>query len=459
MWQSQSSPLDRQQPPRVEPQRLPPIVDHPSRLPPVINGPQANPVPAPPVRVAEAPRSSTIPQPVPGMEPRFPSQSPETQQPESRLAVRPRDLPAAPSGPPALTSPLACGPDGCPPGGFGAEAFPPQGKVADCPPFAFSTPAPYVDDCKFVPPGIGQPWPYDEYIWNGCDINDDVRVKQDWSVTGLDLQDTIAHYDTVDGETKVTRANCVPIYAPRFAAARKVVDLVNFDAAERLNEQMQPLVPHFNQEDTIVTTAVQPVQALDGTKIAQPLAFRDRNQGIIVQGDRLPFLAQKDFLPHEDLLIIRRGEFQADEKARLAAATDAAIVWTKDVGAQVVLDGDIPAEAKNPLSPQGITVYDRLGKPCLRIIKVASKSEALPGEIIDFTLRFDNLGTETVGNVTIIDNLVSRLEYVVDSQECSLPADFIATRNEGESLTLRWEIKDPLPKMQGGIIRFQCRVR
>jgi hypothetical protein len=64
-----------------------------------------------------------------------------------------------------------------------------------------------------------------------------------------------------------------------------------------------------------------------------------------------------------------------------------------------------------------------------------------------------------VGNVTIIDHLTQRLEYVQGSAECSLPANFIATDDEGESLILRWEITDPIKPGEGGIIRFQCRVR
>jgi hypothetical protein len=61
--------------------------------------------------------------------------------------------------------------------------------------------------------------------------------------------------------------------------------------------------------------------------------------------------------------------------------------------------------------------------------------------------------------VTIIDNLTTRLEYVPGSAQSTLGADFFTLENEGESLVLRWEIRDPLEKGQGGIIRFQCRVR
>ena len=87
--------------------------------------------------------------------------------------------------------------------------------------------------------------------------------------------------------------------------------------------------------------------------------------------------------------------------------------------------------------------------------------------MVDFTLRFDNLGNQAVGNVTIMDNLVTRLEYVEGSAQSSVPASFSTQRNEAESLVLRWEITNPVfppddpeqRKPTGGVLRFQCRVR
>ena len=84
---------------------------------------------------------------------------------------------------------------------------------------------------------------------------------------------------------------------------------------------------------------------------------------------------------------------------------------------------------------------------------------ARTGEIVDFTIRFDNVGDQPLGNITVVDNLTTRLEYVVDSANCSVQANFLTQENDGESLVLRWEITDPLEVGQGGIIRFKCRVR
>jgi uncharacterized repeat protein (TIGR01451 family) len=97
--------------------------------------------------------------------------------------------------------------------------------------------------------------------------------------------------------------------------------------------------------------------------------------------------------------------------------------------------------------------------PKLRLVKLASTDAAHPGEEVEFTLRFDNVGDRVVGNVTILDSLATRLEYVEGSQKCSLDAQFEARANDGESLKLRWQITEPLKPGQGGVIQFRCRVR
>ena len=108
---------------------------------------------------------------------------------------------------------------------------------------------------------------------------------------------------------------------------------------------------------------------------------------------------------------------------------------------------------------ESLHVYSLAGKPRLRVCKIASRHEARPGEDVEFTIRFDNVGDQVIGNVTVIDNLTTRLEYVPDSAQCSLKAQFSTQPNEGGSLVIRCEITDPLKPGTGGVIRFRCRVR
>ena len=83
---------------------------------------------------------------------------------------------------------------------------------------------------------------------------------------------------------------------------------------------------------------------------------------------------------------------------------------------------------------------------------------ARPGEEVEFTLRFDNIGNRVIGNVTIVDHLTTRLEYVTQSTTSSVDADF-STSSTTTSMVLRWEITQPLEPGEGGVLQFKCRVR
>jgi uncharacterized repeat protein (TIGR01451 family) len=313
---------------------------------------------------------------------------------------------------------------------------------------------------SWVPDGISCPWPKDEYICDGSDLNHDVYVKQDFTVVGLDPEDTIAHYDTVDGRTEVSASNCVCIYAPRFAAVRQITGPVLWEAHERMAAIEKPVKLNVHEENRGPKTAVQPEQLVAQVGLDQPQRFIDRTRGIGVEQTLRLILAADAFLPHENLKLIQRGEYDALEKARLAERVAAAETWTLNQAVQVIIDGKPAVEARGTATPQETVMYELEGRPCLRICKIADKSEAQLDEIIQFTLRFDNLGDQTIGNVTIIDHLMPRLEFVEGSAESSVKADFkTEAKLPEESLILRWEITEPLKVNQGGIIRFQARVR
>jgi len=90
---------------------------------------------------------------------------------------------------------------------------------------------------------------------------------------------------------------------------------------------------------------------------------------------------------------------------------------------------------------------------------MASCGSAQPGEIVEFTLRYDNIGNRVIGNVTLVDNLTTRLEYVPGSAKSDLADSFSAEPNDQGSVVLRWEIQDPLEAGKGGILQFKCKVR
>ncbi len=330
--------------------------------------------------------------------------------------------------------------------------------VPHLPPQAHSPPV--SNDRQWAPPGVPGPWPRDEYIFDGGDAQPGAEVARDWTVRGLNLADAIGHFDTLDGDTVVVPTNRVPIYAPRFTAVRKVYGLSAHEGHDLSDVMHVNTKLNLHEERQLLDLTTQQIQPDTQMVANSPVTFRDRTRGIGVEKTIRLVANHNGFLPFEDFQVIHNGTFEASEKARLAKHIDAAFVWEDKKAVQVTIQGVQAAVQRGRTGAGETGRYERdKGTPQMRVVKVASKSDAQPGDVIDFTIRFDNIGDELIGNVTLIDNLVARLEYVEDSAECSLNADFFTQENETESLVLRWEVIDPIEPGSGGIIRFKCRVR
>jgi len=312
----------------------------------------------------------------------------------------------------------------------------------------------------WMPPGLNEPWPEDEYLLDGGDRDMPASVTKDWEVHGVETEDTIAHFDTITGETIVRPSNQVRIYAPRFGAVRQVVSV---NANEQWNSPNGMYGPtrlvHCEETDAPVQSKqnLQPNREIS-TKMAS--TFRSELLKDVVSQGMGPQSFQDAFLAYENLQIIRMGQYDMAEAPFLAKGIDAAVSWDHKQAVQIILEHQGAMEVESDQKAESVfTVNSPPGNPKLRVIKVASTQFAEPGDTVDFTIRFDNVGNEPIGNVTIIDNLTTRLEYIPDSAQCSLAGKFSTQPNEGQSLALRWEINDPLRVGKGGIIRFRCLVR
>ncbi len=309
------------------------------------------------------------------------------------------------------------------------------------------------------PPGIETPWPKSEYIRDGGHVGAPLTVNRQGQVRGLQMEDTVAQYETLDGQSHVQPSNPVYLYAPRFGAVRQVANLedgVQIDRLRGLHEPVKLSAPTIN---TPVTTGHQDLQVGDDIGM-QPASIFHAKQGYgavsIAVGPRS---FQDRYKAFENYSIIRLGAIRESESAWVARGSDAAAVWTDKQAVQILLEHRA-AVVDSVVEKLG-TVYtnDLPPTPRLRIVKLASTSDAKPGETVDFTLRFDNLGLQAIGSVVILDSLSARLAYVPSSAQCSLDARFSTQANEGESLVMRCELLNPLKPGQGGVIRFQCRVR
>lgn len=349
---------------------------------------------------------------------------------------------------PAPTPPLPAFGGPCPPG----PAYGPPGMEQGVPlPTAVTGP--------WAPPRLGPPPPPGEYLCDGGAAQR-VRVGRNGEIRGLELEDTVVHFDTPDGRTLVQPSNRACVYSPRFASVRQTVGVVANEQMARAGGVHRPLrvsVPAAVQPVASSKQHVQPINELE----ARPAGIlRTQAGGDVVSSAIGPRGFQDAFKPYENITVLRTGVFEASEIAFLACGSTAALAWTNNQAAQVILDRKAAMEDDGQRKLQTVYTIDAPPpQPRLRVIKVASTQYAQPGEEVDFTIRFDNIGNQTISHVTILDNLTTRLEYVPDSAQCSLAANFTTRVNEGDSLLLRCELKDPLPVGHGGVLRFQCRVR
>lgn len=358
------------------------------------------------------------------------------------------------AGPPALPQSAYTGPPGT------AGAGPGYSDLSGQPGPPRGIPLPYTPVGPWAPPGIRLPWPPDEYLADGGDAGGSAGLARDGRLLGLDPQDTIAHYTSPDGRTLVEPSNRVYLYSPRFGAVRQVVSLRENDQTERWSGVHQPEPLAGQGQLQVAASSKQHIQTARQVGQRSLTTFRTRQWDGVMSTALGPQGFQDGFLPFENLSAIRTGKSEQSELARLARGAAAAVAWSATQAVQVILDGQTAtAAAQYEKSEMIFTVDQAPARPKLRLIKVASTPFAEPGQTVDFTIRFDNVGNQPIRSVTILDNLGARLEYVPGSAQASVPASFSAQRNETESLLLRWQITGPVEPGQGGILRFQCRVR
>jgi len=301
--------------------------------------------------------------------------------------------------------------------------------------------------------------PRDEYLCDGGDGGLRVGIRKNWQVDGLEQEDTIAHYDTVDGRTIVTPSNQVCIYAPRFGAVRRMVDLQEYARADMPGGLDSPMLLSKIDENKRASTSLAQLEPTIH-RVGDPATLmRERQQ--LGEFERAMVVEEIDgsLAPYANLQILRTGTISNDEKALVARASLAAMTWAGDQSPQITIDQRHAQAAIRDTQPGVVYHLHDPKTPQLRLIKLASTGTAKPGDEIEFTLRFDNIGSQVLGNVTVMDHLITRLEYIEASAKSSVEADFSALpRNDG-SVVLRWEITEPIEAGQGGLLQFKCKVR
>ncbi len=165
----------------------------------------------------------------------------------SLLAPRPSPLAPQPSPLTAQPSPVATFMP-CPVGPPGME---------------MGVPLPYTPIGPWQPPGIASPWPPDEFIVDGGNAGPPIRVTRQGEIRGLQMEDTIAHFNTLDGRTLVEPSNTVYLYAPRFGAVRQVINAKVDQQRDRAAGVYKPASAAVPKTSEVVVTSAQDFQPID----------------------------------------------------------------------------------------------------------------------------------------------------------------------------------------------------
>lgn len=302
--------------------------------------------------------------------------------------------------------------------------------------------------------------PPDEYLFDGGDRGFPIHYDP-YSRHGLETEDTIAEYRDHLGRDHVKSSNRVAIYSPRFGAVRTVSGPQSGVSVDRLalTEDGARAVGMRNQASTLHHSQ---------RESSEGVLVRSRASGLEVGEGEITFEQQQYVTEHNKLLNafqgIRYGNFDQllqTDKAQLAYRIEAAVVWTRDQFPVITAGMRAGQEVQARFKVQElIGAEDERRVPGrLQIVKLADRKIAAQGEVVTFTIRYDNLGDRELTEVRIVDNLTPRLEYLADSAESDRPGRFFVDDNHEGSVILRFELDEELPGHAGGTISFQARVR
>lgn len=311
-------------------------------------------------------------------------------------------------------------------------------------------------EVPFMPPAYGMD--PQEFLCDGGDQFPKTYLRKDDTIAALDPEDTVVHYTTDAGDIEFAESNRVCVYAPRFASVRRVTGAVagqKMVAAVGVEKPVGPVRINIEQPGLVVRDSLE----LGHADVAKRIdAMRDRNRGVRVEGVLQPITANDIAAAVANIRVMELTELGEAQLALLQEGATAAIAWSIEESVEVAIEDVKAPELTRDQSAEGFTRYD-FGEGRLLIGKFATTRHAQPGDEIGFMLRVDNVGDGPVNHVVITDNLVTRLDYITDSDKSSVEAEFEVVENDVESSQLIWTLKEELKVGEYAILEFKCRVR
>ncbi|MEL6109662.1 MAG: DUF11 domain-containing protein, partial [Planctomycetota bacterium] len=275
----------------------------------------------------------------------------------------------------------------------------------------------------------------------------------------LEPADAIVHYTTEAGNIHLQASNRVCVYSPRFGAVRQVSSAAGGERTVALQGIAKPVGPNglgLNQPSLAVGESIE----LGHADVARRVdAMRDRNRGVPVDGIVGPVIAEDALAILATLDFTSLGQMGEAQIAVLREGAIAARTWMVRDAVEVMFKGlKLPVLTRDQ-SVEAFVEYDFPDEGRLKIIKVADKSTAELGDEIHFAIHIQNVGDSPVSDIEIADSLVTRLEYVEDSQKCDRDAEFSIRGNEAGSVRMSWKLTERLAVGESAKIEFTCKVR
>lgn len=319
-------------------------------------------------------------------------------------------------------------------------------------------PAPVAPSCKPPErPGL----PGDEYL---CDGGDDGRIASSTpkSNVGIEPRDAIVQFGVGDGLAgrRMLPTNIVCLYSPRFAATEvRTGTNENVIVQGPVMERNAQLMQGFRSRELgVKLTLNQP-----------PIVNRvtQRASGIINRQSADAKIELRVLGGYEMVQLVKAHEklqppvTALNRDKAMIAKTKVQPVAIK-TAESVVVTGIEQSASEKVMSwkpHEAVGTEPVPGTPGLMVIKRVSSEEAIPGDEVEFTIEFRNMGNVPIKSVSVIDSLLPRLEYIKGTAQGPKGTVFTANANEAGSTELRWDLPAELAPNESGKVSFKALVR
>lgn len=318
--------------------------------------------------------------------------------------------------------------------------------------------------CPPAAPCAARPFPGseltgDEYVCDGGDKGKPVHYEG-LNRAGLEVEDTIAEYKDDTGKFHMKPSTEACIYAPRFGSVSSAtLPEEGMQIARAAGHQDQNAVEGLASK-TVIDQKTQSDEPQGMLMRSRASGLNNRQADDHLQQTQMAGQQSKVLNPFEDFRFLREGQFDVASNAVISLGVNAAQEWADGRRPIIVAKAEGGQIVQGRFTAQDYTgVEDKRSPGELKLVKVADRASAHPGDIVTFTIRFDNIGGRDLSSVRIVDNLSPRLEYIANSVSSSMEGNIDVSDNGAGGKLLTFEFDQPLKGKTGGFVSFQCRVR